>query len=134
MSGDSNRSAYILRIARPEAEAQLFMRRWLYVGVRRDWSRGTKILFARKADSFIASGAIGKVAALDELDPAEKELCIQNNWFAKMFFEKLTRFYPEVRVRETILANINPVTLHGSQASVDDVAEIEARALCRINI
>jgi hypothetical protein len=110
------------------------MRRWLYVGVRRDWFRGTKILFARKADAFIASGVIGRVAALDEFDPGEKELCIENNWFAKMFFQKLTRFYPEVHVSETILANINPVTLHGSQASADDVVKIEARALCRINV
>ena len=134
MSGDSKRSAYILRIARRETEAQLFMQRWLYVGVRRDWSRGTKILFARKADAFIASGVIGRAAALDELDAAEKELCIQSNWFAKLFFEKLTRFYPEVPVSETVLANINPVTLHGSQANEDDVAMIEARALCRINV
>jgi len=110
------------------------MRRWIYVGVRRDWSRGSKVLFARRADAFIASGVIGRIATLDELDPAEKELCIQNNWYAKMFLEKLTRFYPEVPIKDTPLAGVSSVMLHGSQANADYVAKVEALASCRINV
>jgi hypothetical protein len=134
LSSDSNGNAYILRITRREVEAQLFMRRWLYVGVRRDWSRGSKILFARRADAFIASGVIGRIATLDELDPAEKEFCIQNNWYAKIVFEKLTRFHPEVPIKDTPLAVLSPVTLHGYQVKQDDVVKVEAAAPCRIHV
>jgi hypothetical protein len=134
LSSDSNDNTYILRTTRREVEAQLFMQRWLFVGVRRDWSRGSKILFAKRSDAFIASGVVGRIDTLDELDPDERELCIQNNWYAKMVFEKLTRFHPEVPIKDTPFAVHSSVTLHGSPVRMDDVVKVEATALCRIHV
>lgn len=121
-------------MTRREVEAQLFMQRWLYVGIKRDWTRGSKILFAKRSDAFIASGVVGRIDTLDELDPAEKELCIQNNWYAKIVLEKLTRFHPEVPIKVTPFAVLSPVTLHGSSVKLGDVAKVEAAALCRIHV
>jgi hypothetical protein len=134
LSSDSSDNAYILRITRHEVEAQLFRQRWLFVGVRRDWSRGSKILFARRSDAFIASGVVGGIDTLDELDPHERELCIQNNWYAKIAFAKLTRFHPEVPVKDTPFAVLNSVTLHGSPVRMADVVKVETTALCRIHV
>ncbi len=131
---DDSSDAYILRITRREVEAQLFMQRSLFVGVRRNWSRGSKILFAKRSDAFIASGVVGRIDTPEELDPDEKELCVRNNWYAKIVFERLTMFHPEVPIKDTPFAVLSPIALHGSPVMVDDVVKVEATALCRIHV
>jgi hypothetical protein len=110
------------------------MQRWLYVGIKRNWFCGSKILFARRSEMFIASGVVGRIVTLDALDASEKELCVQNNWYARIVFEKLTRFHPEVPIKDTPFAVLSPVSLHGSVVKLDDVVQVEAAASCRIHV
>ena len=119
---------YILRLQRDEHERQLYAKRSLYVGIRRDWGRGTQILFAKK-DAFVGSGIVDRVAGLDELDEDEKKLCLENNWYAKITFGKLVRFYPPVPVQDTPARDMNPLALHGAEV---DAPAIVALARARI--
>ena len=130
MSGQP--AAYILRIARDEVERQLYVRKSFYVGIRRDWSRGSKVLFVRKAESFIGSAVLDRIAALDELDEDEKKLCLENNWYGKMLFAKVTRFHPPVPIQDTPVAGQNMLVLHGAEISSEDASKIEALASSRI--
>lgn len=132
MPADEQTSCYILRIQRDELGRQLYAGKSLYVGIKRDWSRGTKILFVRKADAFIGSGAIDRIVDLDEMGEGERKLCLENNWYGKLLFAKLTRFRPAVPVQDTPAAGQNPLTLHGASIAGVDVSKIEALAPVRI--
>ncbi len=111
--------SYILRLQRDEHERQLYARRSLYVGIRRDWSCGTQILFAKK-DAFVGFGVIDRVADLSDLNEDEKKLCLENNWYAKIVFAKLVRFHPPVPVQDTPAKGLNQLALHG--AAIDGSA------------
>jgi hypothetical protein len=113
-------------------ERNLFSRRWLYVGVNRGWRKGSKVLFVRKADSFVGSGIIWVVKPAEELDDSEKELCFQRNWSDKLYFATLARFAPPISITATSVASQSPITLHGSELSEEIVSEIEQLALVRI--
>ena len=123
---------YILRIQKDEQERQLFALRSLYVGIRRDWSRGTRVMFVRKAGAFIGSGMIDRVAGLDDMGEEERKLCLENNWYGKIIFAKLARFHPAVPVQDTPASGINPLMLHGSAISPEEIARIEALARAKI--
>lgn len=123
--------SYILRIQKDELERQLFSLRTFYVGIRRDWSHGTLVLFVRK-DGFIGSGVIERIVALDGLEDWERKLCLENNWYGKLLFAKLTRFRPAVPVQDTPAAGQNPLMLHGASIASADVSKIEALAPVRI--
>lgn len=123
---------YVLRIHRDELEErQLFSRRVFYVSVRRDWSRGTKVLFVRK-DAFIGSGVIDRFVGIDGLEEPEKKLCIENNWYGKIVFALLARFVPPVPVQNTPAADRNPLTLHGASMPDTDVLQVERLASARM--
>jgi hypothetical protein len=119
---------YILRLQRDEHERQLYAKRSLYVGIRRDWGRGTQILFAKK-DSFIGSGVIDRVVDLEDMNEDEKKLCLENNWYAKIVFAKLARFYPPVPVQDTPAKGLNQLALHGAEV---DASAVIALARARI--
>jgi len=126
---------YILRISRDEIERQLYARRSLYVGIRRDWSRGIMVLFVRKAgsdDSFIGSGVIDKIVVAGELAEEERKLCLENNWYGKLVFARLSRFHPLVPVKDTPAAGENPLVLHGALVSSTNFSEIEGRARAKV--
>jgi hypothetical protein len=123
---------YILRIHRDELEErQLFSRRVFNVSVRRDWSRGTKVLFVRK-DAFVGSGVIDKFVGIDGLGEPEKKLYIENNWYGKIVFVMLARFIPPVPVQNTPAADQNPLALHGASMLGPDVLQVERLAPARI--
>jgi hypothetical protein len=123
---------YILRIHRDELEErQLFSRRAFHVSVRRDWSRGTKVLFVRK-DAFVGSGVIDRFVVIDGLEEPEKKLCLENNWYGKIVFAMLARFHPPVPVQDTPAAGQNPLALHGASMSSSDMLQIEKSAAARI--
>jgi hypothetical protein len=127
--------AYILRISRDDLERQLYLRRSLYVGIRRDWSYGSKVLFVRKAgtaDVFTGSGTIDRIVTVDELDKQERKTCLENNWYGKIFFSRLAKFHPPVMMQDTPASGINPLTLHGSTISPEEIARIEALARTKI--
>jgi hypothetical protein len=125
--------SYILRLGSGDIEGRLFTQRWLYVGVRREWTRGSKVLFAGKVDVFLGYGVIAKVQQIEELDAQEKEFCLQRNSYAKIFFSSLTRFVPPVPVEVTSIASLNPMALHGSRLSAKEASEIEGLANAKIS-
>lgn len=109
----------------------------LYIGIRRDWSRNSKILFVKRlqsGDAFIGSGMPKKIAGLDELDGDERRLCMENNWYGKMLFERLAKFQPPVDLQNTSLAQKMPALLHGLEITDDEVSAIEKLVRVRINI
>jgi hypothetical protein len=123
---------YVLRIHRDELEErQLFSRRVFNVSVRRDWSRGTKVLFVRK-DVFVGSGVIDGFVGIDGLDEQEKKLCIENNWYGKIVFAMLARFVPPVSLQNTPASDQNPLALHGASMPGSDILQIERLAPARI--
>ena len=128
----SEPTGYILRIYRDELEErQLFGRHTFYVSVRRDWSRGKKVLFVRK-DAFVGSGVIDRFVGIDGLEEPEKELCLENNWYGKIVFAMLARFVPSVLVQDTPVAGQNSLALHGANLSGPDALQIERLATARI--
>lgn len=127
----SEPSGYILRIQKDELERQLFGRRSFYVGIRRDWSRGTRVLFVKK-DGFAGSGVIDRFVAGYELEEPERKLCTENNWYGKIVFERLARFVPAVPVQDTPVAGHNPLALHGAAIPGSDALKIEESASARI--
>ena len=124
---------YVLRIYRDDLEErQLFGKRVFYVGVRRDWTRGTKVLFVKK-DMFISSGVIGGFAGTDEMEEPEKKMCLENNWYGRMVFGRIERFLPPLPVLNTSLADVRPALLHGLEVSKEQVADIERLVASRID-
>ena len=126
------RLAFMIRLNSEESERRLFVRKWLYVGVKRGWSRGSKILLASKFDTFLGSGVVARVQSLEELGEDERALCLQKNWSSKLHFGLLARFNPPVPISATSLASQNPITLHGSELAEGAASKIEALAVIRI--
>jgi hypothetical protein len=104
----------------------------LYVSVKRAWEKGSKVLFVRKADSFLGSGIVADVRQLEEMDAAERELCVERNWYARILFSKLARFHPPISIEQTPLASQNPLALHGSEISPEVASKIEELASVKI--
>jgi hypothetical protein len=129
----SEATSYILRIQRDELERQLYSQRILYVSIKRDWLRNTKLLFMRKA-VFIGSGIIEGFISLDELREDEKKICLENNCYGKIEFAKLVRFYPTVAVEDTPVAGQNTIGLHGASLLRSDALQIERLARTRLII
>ncbi len=127
------RGSYILRIQRDELERQLYGQRILYVSLKRDWFRNTKLLFLRKT-AFIGSGIIDRFVSLGELREEEKKTCLENNCYGKIEFAKLVRFYPAVAVEDTSVAGQNTLGLHGASLLHSDALEIERLAKARLII
>jgi hypothetical protein len=123
--------AYILRLKKDELKTQLFGQRTVYVGVSRDWSHGTLVLFISK-DLFIGSGLIDRFVAIDFLEDCEKKDCLKNNWYGKIVFARLSRFVPGVPVLSTLAAGQKPLALHGSSIAEIDALQIEEFAAARI--
>jgi hypothetical protein len=123
---------FIIRLNTNEAERILFARKWLYVGVSRDWSKGSRVLFVRKAESFLGSGAIGDVRSIEGLELKERELCLEKNWSYKIYFEGLARFEPPIPIKETPVASQNPMSLHGSELTEEIISKVEQQAITRI--
>jgi hypothetical protein len=122
---------FILKIQKDEIEKWLFSMRFLYVSIKRQWTRGTRVLFVRK-DLFVAAGTIDKVIALDELEESERKLCIENNWYEKITFSKVARFIPSLPILGTPLEKQNPLVIHGSSISSNEASRIEAMASGKI--
>lgn len=127
--------AYVVRV-KEEQERMLYARHSLYVGIRRDWSAGSKILLVGKnahGDSvIIGSATLEKIVELDALNNSEKKLCLENNWYGKMVFAMLARFLPAVPVSDTPLAGKQPALLHGLEITGDALSRIESLAGSKI--
>jgi hypothetical protein len=126
-------ASYIFRIQRDELERQLYTQRILYVSIKRDWLRNTKLLFIRRA-VFIGSGIIDGFVSLGELKEDEKKICLEKNCYGKIEFAKLVRFYPTVAVEDTPVAGQNTLGLHGASLPRSDALQIERLARSRLII
>lgn len=127
----SEAASYILRIQRDELERQLYSQRILYVSIKRDWLRNTKLLFIRKA-AFIGSGIIDRFVSLGELGEEEKKICFQNKCYGKIEFARLVRFYPAIAVADTSIAGQNILGLHGSNIPRSVALEVEQLVRARL--
>jgi len=125
--------SYILRVHTEEIERKLYGRRNLYVNIKRDWLSNTKLLFIKRA-VFIGSGIIDKFVPATELREDEKKICIKNNYYGKIEFAKLVRFYPSVPVEKTSVAGQNTLGLHGASLLRSDALQIERLAKTRLTI
>lgn len=126
--------AFVMRV-REEQERQLYVRREIHIGVRRDWTQGSKILLVRKTaagDAFVGSGIFEKIVGLEEMAGEEKRRCVENNWYGRIAFARLARFQPPVPVQGTILAGKPPALLHGLEMSEGEAESIEALVNARI--
>lgn len=122
-------AGFCLRVKEEQAR-QLYVLRELYIGIRRDWARGTKILFVKKTlsgDIFIGSGVLGSVIELAQMDEDEKRRCMENNWYGKLAFSTIARF--AVPINGTALAGQPSALLHGLSV---DVGAVEALARGRL--
>lgn len=131
--GGSEAASYIVRIQRDELERQLYGQRILYVSIKRNWLRNTKLLFIRKA-AFIGSGIIDRFVSPGELREDEKKICLENNCYGKIEFARLVRFYPTVAVEDTPVAGQNTLGLHGASLLRSDALQIERLARVRLII
>jgi hypothetical protein len=130
---DSEAASYILRIQRDELERRLYGQRVLYVSIKRDWLHTTKLLFIQKS-VFIGSGIIDRFVSLGELREDEKKICLENNYYGKIKFAKLVRFYPAVAVEDTPVAGQNTLGLHGAGLPCSHALQIERLARARLII
>ena len=127
-----NQFAHILRINNEEAERILFVRKMLFVSVKRAWTCGSKVLFVKKANTILGSGVIELIRQIEDMDLTERNLCLQRNWCAKIYFSELARFLPPVPVETTPISSRSPLTLHGSEISRELVLRIEEHANIKI--
>jgi hypothetical protein len=130
---DSKSTSYILRIQRDELEKRLYSQRILYVNIKRDWLRNTKLIFVKKA-AFTGSGIIERFVSFSEIREDEKKMCLENSCYGKIEFAKLVRFYPVVAVEDTSVAGQNPLALHGASLPRSDALQIEKLARARLII
>jgi hypothetical protein len=128
---DSESTSYILRIQRDEK--RLYSQLILYINIKRDWMRNTKLLFVRKTE-FIGSGIIDRFVSFSKLSEDEKKVCLENNYYGKIEFAKLVRFYPEMAVEDTSVAGQKPLALHGSSLPHSDALQIEQLARAKLII
>ena len=126
--------SFVLRIK--DQERRLYTGRKLYVGIRRYWDKDSRLFFVDKADDeddvIIGAGILKKIAELDSMDNQERRLCLQNNWYGKIVFERVERFLPPVPVKETLLAGIRPALLHGHVLTEEQAAQIDGLVSSRI--
>ena len=130
---DSESTSYIFRIQRDEIERRLYTQLILYVNIKRNWLQNTKLLFVRKTE-FIGSGIIDRFVSFTELREEEKKVCLENNYYGRIEFTKLMRFYPAVRVEDTTVAGQNYLALHGTSLARSDAIQIEQLARSRLII
>jgi hypothetical protein len=129
LSGINN---YIIRITRDEVLNKIYGHRIYYIGIRRNWSKDSTLVFIKKVnsrdDAFIGTGVIDETLELDKLDSSEKKICIENNWYKKIIFGKLVRFHPAVLVKDTpIICWIQKgPLLHGHEIRDSDISKIQS--------
>jgi hypothetical protein len=124
--------SFLLRVK--GQERRLFANRELYVGIRRDWQKGSRLLFVDKTleDEVIGSGIFDAIMELEAMSEQEKKLCLQNNWYGRIILERVERFLPPVPVRGTPLAETKPALLHGLEITEEQTEQINGLATSRV--
>lgn len=123
---------YIIRITKEVIANHIFGLSIYYVRLRRDWSKGSKLIFLKKTDitdedTFIGIGTIEKTFEPSELNFVERKICIENNYYKKIVFGKLVKFVPELPIKHTQIFSLKQRAplLHGMQISDSEILNIE---------
>jgi hypothetical protein len=121
---------YIIRITKNEVLNRIYGERIYYIELRRDWSKGSKLVFMKRTShtdySFIGSGIIDETFNADRLNYPEKLICIKNNCYKKIVFGQLVKFYPAVTVKDSLKDTWKtPALLHGAKVTESEILRIE---------
>ncbi|MEA2090103.1 MAG: hypothetical protein U9O89_05020 [Thermoproteota archaeon] len=114
----SDYEGYILRITKDEWMKQVFERMKYYAGVRRKWTPGLTIFFARKTekgDSLIGYGVVETVQKLEELTEEERRECEKWGWNVALVFKYLIKLDQPLLIKDSILkdSKMRGKYLHG---------------------
>ena len=116
---------------------RIYGERTYFVELRRDWSKGMKLIFMKKTHDidycFIGSGIIDRVIHPNEFSSLEKILCAKNNCYRKIIFGRLARYYPSINVKQPKRGACKSLALlHGMHLGASDIAKIENLAVVSI--
>ena len=123
----------MFRITREGVQRRLFLERTFYVGLRREWARGSKAIFVKRlasGDSFTGSGIIERFIPLNGLKESERKICSENNWNGKILFAIVIKFIPPigVSIRSDGLRSLQT----GQEISDAEIERISAAAETRV--
>lgn len=128
---------FIIRITRNDVLNRIYGERAYFVELRRDWSKGMKLIFMKKTHDidycFIGSGIIDRIIDPNKFSSLEKILCAKNNCYRKIIFGRLARFYPSIYVKQSKSGAWKSLALlHGMHLGASDIATIENFAVVSI--
>jgi hypothetical protein len=132
-----NAFGFALRIAREEVERKLFIDRIFYIGIKRNWHRGSKVIFVKRSlsgDSFVGSAVVERFVLTNHMSDTEQRLCTTNNWYGKIVFRIVTKFLPAVSVEASAGAGGNRLLglQTGEQVPTSEIEKISQMASARL--
>jgi hypothetical protein len=125
-----------MKITRTGLVNQIYWKRIYYAKLRRDWAKGSKIVFIAKTENseeaFVGLGKIKIIYGLSGLDVHESKDFLKNNYYSKIVFDTIVRFLPEIvvthRMRFTSSSKTEYPLLDGAYLSDSEVSMIESLA------
>ncbi len=125
-----------MKITRTGLVNQIYWKRIYYAKLRRDWAKGSKIVFIAKTENseeaFVGLGKIKIIYGLSGLDVHESKDFLKNNYYSKIVFDTIVRFLPEIvlthRMRFTSSSKTEHPLLDGAYLSDSEVSMIESLA------
>jgi len=125
-----------MKITRTGLVNQIYWKRIYYAKLRRDWAKGSKIVFIAKTENseeaFVGLGIIKIIYELSGLDVHERKDFLDNNYYSKIVFGTMVRFLPEIivshRMKFTSSSKTENLLLDGAYLSDLEVSMIEALA------
>jgi hypothetical protein len=125
----------MVKISRTELVNQIYWRRVYYSKLKRDWAKGSKIVFLTKSgdsdEAFVGLGKIKIIYELSAVDADERKYYIKNNYYSKIVFGTMVRFLPAIVTRPMNFSSFSKTErplLDGAYLSDSEVSIIEALA------
>ena len=125
----------MVKISRTELVNQIYWRRVYYSKLKRDWAKGSKIVFLTKTgdsdEAFVGLGKIKIIYELSAVDADERKDYIKNNYYSKIVFGTMVRFLPAIVTRPMNFSSFSKTErplLDGAYLSDSEVSIIEALA------
>jgi hypothetical protein len=125
----------MVKISRTELVNQIYWRRVYYSKLKRDWAKGSKIVFLTKTgdsdETFVGLGKIKIIYELSAVDADERKDYIKNNYYSKIVFGTMVRFLPAIVTRLMNFSSFSKTErplLDGAYLSDSEVSIIEALA------
>ena len=125
----------MVKISRTELVNQIYWRRVYYSKLKRDWAKGSKIVFLTKSgdsdEAFVGLGKIKIIYELSAVDADERKDYIKNNYYSKIVFGTMVRFLPAIVTRPMNFSSFSKTErplLDGAYLSDSEVSIIEALA------